>query len=135
MKDLDLYHIELEQPIVGNKLLCAHKYGIYILEKGPGVWKGLACTHAGTGNVNIYDGIADARGFFPEGQGRLLYKASPSVSGVWMQIEAGYNHGLTMIINGDISPIAPFLSITWLPAELQERNVAKEAENAKPKRK
>lgn len=134
MKELNLFQIELETPPIGNKILCAHQYGIYILEVGPCIWRGLACTHAGSGSVDIYDGVADARGFFPEGQGRLLYKASPSVMGMWM-LDAGCRHGLTMIVNGDISPVAPFVSITWLPYKPQERRIVKDAKDVEPKRK
>lgn len=131
MKELPFFKIELPQPPLGNKILCAHQYGIYVLETGPCIWRGLACTHAGTGSVDIYDGIADARGFFPDGKGRLLYKATPSVMGMWM-FDAGCHDGLTMIIGGDISPVSPFLSVTWLPHRPQERRIIQDnKENAK----
>ena len=100
------------------------------MQRGAALWRGISCTHAGSGVVAIYDGIPNDKGFFPDEpiakidengvhiledyDGRLLHYANPSVMGMWMY-DAGCLYGLSILIRGEHSAVTPVLSVTWLP--------------------
>jgi hypothetical protein len=133
-RELVLREINLPTPPIGNKILCVHKHGIYVLEKGPTIWRALANTHVGTGGVAVYDGVPDKNGFFNDvdideadpayatSNGRLLFYANPSVMGMWM-LDGGCLHGLTLITAGDCEAVAPFVTITWLPQPVPKQRI------------
>jgi hypothetical protein len=130
--DLPLYHIDLAQPKAGNKIFCTQQHGIFILEKGPTIWRCMSNTHSGTGGIYIYDGVPlddpdkPGYGFFPDdniqpndprygtANGRCVFAAMPAVLGMWME-DAGLHHGLTLVMIGDNPAVAPCISICWLP--------------------
>jgi hypothetical protein len=122
-----IYRITVPQPEMGSKAWVLDQYGIYILESDTvGVLRGVACTHTGTGSIEIMDGVVDPKtGYFPDEElrrkhlhadyftcnGRRLYQAPGSAMGMWM-LNAGFQHGLTISATGmDVSP--PVLTITW----------------------
>ena len=58
--------IELPMPPMGGKAWLLERKGTFILETGPGTIRTIACTHAGSGQIQVFDGIPDERGFFPD---------------------------------------------------------------------
>lgn len=54
-------------PLMGGKAWLLDRKGLFILEDGPGTIRTIACTHAGSGHIKVFDGIPDERGFFPGG--------------------------------------------------------------------
>ncbi len=137
-------HVILPDPPIGSKIACFRKFGIYVLERGPGLWRALSCTHAGSGVVSIYDGIPDEQGFFEEenltaenpryGQenGRVIHYANPSIMGMWMY-DGGFQHGLTMKIAGQHEAVAPVVTLTWIPFKPSVRKPKPEAEQCTTK--
>jgi len=59
-------HIYIKEPPIGNKIHLICERGLFVLERGPTLWLGLSCTHAGSGGIVVYDGVPDEEGFFPE---------------------------------------------------------------------
>jgi hypothetical protein len=135
-REIPVHYIKLPQPPIGNKIFCTTQQGVFVLEKGPTIWRALANTHVGTGSVNVYDGIPDENGHFPDANirmddpryatsnGRLLFHANPSVMGMWM-LDGGCHHGLTVISSGE-SNVSAVLTITWLPYKKPERRIVDE---------
>jgi hypothetical protein len=129
-------HIYVPDPPIGNKVVCLRERGIFVLERGPAIWRGMCCTHAGSGGVIVVDGVPDAEGFFPEPpkvistditdpaelqkamseawgyNGREIYYAHPACMGMWM-LDAGVMHGLTIISFGEVAQSAPVITATW----------------------
>ena len=58
--------IELPLPPIGGKCWLLDRKGLFVLEPGPGTLRTIACTHAGSGQMEVIDGIPDANGFFPD---------------------------------------------------------------------
>lgn len=142
--------IDLPVPLIGSKIWLLDKAGMFVLERGAGLIRTDACTHAGAGTVLMFDGIPDERGFFDEHKpipetdmaelvrnmlradasldeerartrikksafnGRVIYKANPTVMGSWM-LDGGFYHGLTIEASGGHEMVAPFASIVWMP--------------------
>ena len=133
-------HIELPTPPMGGKCLVLKKKGIFVLERGPGVLRTIACTHAGAGTLEAVDGFPDDGGFFPDEnlpepqaadfktppdylagvkgyaqrRGRALYTANPVVMGSWM-LDAGFLHGLTIRVTGGHESALAIASVVWMP--------------------
>jgi hypothetical protein len=59
-------HIDLPTPPMGGKCWVLKSKGLFVLERGPGVLRTIACTHAGAGALEAIDGIPDENGFFPD---------------------------------------------------------------------
>jgi hypothetical protein len=135
-------HIDLPTPPLGGKCYLLKSKGIFVLERGPGVLRTIACTHAGAGALEAIDGVPDDGGFFPDQEmpdptdraadyptpdrwvsackayacrhGRPLYSASPTVMGSWM-LDAGFLHGLTIRAAGGHEAAFCIASIVWMP--------------------
>lgn len=117
-------HVELPAPPMGGKCWLLEDKGIYVLERGPGTLRTDACTHAGAGQLIIYDGVPDENGYFGTEEmsesdpgywsrnGRPIYKANPVVMGSWM-LDAGFYHGLTIKATGG-ERAAAIASIVWV---------------------
>lgn len=58
--------IEVRTPLMGGKCWLLERKGLFVLEQGPGTVRTLAVTHAGSGNLEVIDGIPNADGFFPD---------------------------------------------------------------------
>lgn len=122
--------VTLSYPTIGSKCWLLQKKGIYVLERGPGVLRGIACTHAGSGTLSVIDGLPDEHGFFHEQEelaatqgfspetsefnGRVLFHANPAVMGMWM-LDGGFKYGLTLIAEGGTEAAAVIATFTWLP--------------------
>jgi hypothetical protein len=59
-------HIDLPTPPMGGKCWVLRSKGLFVLERGPGVLRTIACTHAGAGALEAIDGVPDDNGFFPD---------------------------------------------------------------------
>lgn len=62
----DIKIIDLPIPKIGSKIWLLQTAGIFSLERGPGVIRTNACTHAGAGSLTMYDGIPDDTGNFDD---------------------------------------------------------------------
>ncbi len=129
-------HIYIPQPPIGNKIHLILQRGLFVLERGEGVWLGMSCTHAGSGGVVVYDGVPNDDGFFPEPparpmdtappeewleyykamgcyNGRPLSYAHPASMGMHI-FSGGFWHGLTVKAVGEMEATASILTFTWL---------------------
>ena len=111
----------LAMPPLGGKCWLLEGKGQFLLERGPGTLRTIACTHAGSGTMLLFDGVPGEDGLFPQEQepgpnadGRLLYKANPAVMGSWM-LDAGFQHGLTVRATGGQPGTPAIASIVWVP--------------------
>ena len=130
--------VKLKDPPIGNKMHLIMHHGIYVLEESPCMVRAVACTHAGSGGVIIYDGVPDEHGYFPADtpmsvlvpenpteeelaaalelyynrNGRPVYYANPAVMGMWM-FDGGLMHGFTLVSLSDAQTSAPIITITW----------------------
>lgn len=110
-------------PPIGGKAWVLDTKGIFVLETGPGTLRTVACTHIGSGQLSIHNGVPDEEGNFPpqpnsddinEFPGRTLFRANPVVMGSWM-MDAGFMNGLTVRCSGGSVHTAPVMTIVWLP--------------------
>lgn len=121
--------ITLPTPRLGGKCWVIQEPGLFVLEEGEGAFGTLACTHAGSGGVIIYDGVPDEFGNFPEFKGeenspewfvrpgREIYRAFPVVMGSWW-INGGFYHGLTVSHRGESVHTTPMIgSLVWNAAK------------------
>jgi len=118
--------IILPRPRMGGKIWLLDEQGVFILEEGEGIIRTIACTHAGTGTLQVFDGVPDENGFFPDEDlpetdpkyeqrnGRPIYRATPTVMGSWMQ-DGGFYHGLTVFHTGGHENAGCCASIVWMP--------------------
>jgi len=118
--------ILIETPPFGGKAWLLDSKGLFVLEEGPGMLVTIACTHAGSGSFEVYDGIPDEKGYFPEidedateleravAPGRIFFRMHPVVMGSWM-LNAGFRHGLTMRAVGGHETVAGIATIVWQP--------------------
>lgn len=132
--------LSIAKPPIGNKCFLVKERGMFVLESGPGSIRAMACTHAGSGGIVIYDGIPDKNGMFedhpPEElfkvdlyaseeerakallswsqnkNGKEIYYAHPAVLGMW-QIDGGCQHGITLISSGELSNAPPIITVVW----------------------
>jgi len=125
-------NIDLPVPSIGGKCWLLNAKGIFVLERGPGTLRTIACTHAGSGALLAIDGIPNEDGFFdgadPDRRpdqmpvdiesaafnGRAFYYANPTVMGSWM-LDAGFEFGLTVCALGGNASTTAFASIVWAP--------------------
>lgn len=170
--------IPLPEPSIGAKAFLVERKGLFVFEVGPGMIRGVACAHAGSGALTIYDGLPDGHGFFPNPghppipaggeyeeswpcrqcsgvacpmcrgsnlnpsdpskpcpitthcescrgtgvepaywmrNGRRLYQATQAAMGMWM-LDAGFEHGLTVLTAGGTESVNPFGTLTWMAA-------------------
>lgn len=120
--------IPLRQPIMGGKAWVIEESGLFVLERGGGVLRTVACTHAGSGSCEAADGVPDENGFFQiysphkppaecepgkPGWGRRLFRGSPVVMGSWM-LDAGFSDGLTFRYGGGTDGVAMIATIVWM---------------------
>ena len=61
-------YVDLPTPALGGKAWLLQAKGTFVLERGPGVLRTIACTHAGAGTVEAIDGLPSEAGFFPDQQ-------------------------------------------------------------------
>lgn len=113
----------LPTPSIGGKIWVLERKGQFLLEAGPGMLQGIACTNAGSGTIQILDGIPGDNGEFSWseieipgyfGNGKQIYKANPVVMGMW-QLMAGFIHGLTVRHFGGQSGTPMVASLVWMP--------------------
>lgn len=148
VKDLPIY-VNLPEPPIGNKIFLIRERGMYVLEQGPTLFRAMACTHAGSGGLAVYDGIPDKEGFFPDKKpvwelpenptpeqleeaekkarefewafnGREVYYAHPACMGMWM-LDGGLQHGLTIVSSGLHIGTSPVVSITWMKSKVRQK--------------
>lgn len=124
--------ISIAKPKMGSKGFLLDNWGVYVLEQGPGVLRGLACTHAGSGTLQIIDGIPNDDGFFPDesilskghleplynqANGRPIFQSPGSVMGMW-HLNIGLHHGLTVCAIGGNDTATPVVTLIWDPIHI-----------------
>lgn len=107
---------------IGGKPFLLRASGMFVLEEGPGMLQVCNITHAGSGELDIWDGVPSDNGMFedehlPETDpkfgrhnGRKIMQFSPVYMGAWM-MNAGFEHGLTIRASG-LNP--PFITFVWV---------------------
>jgi hypothetical protein len=107
---------DLPLPPLGGKIWLLDRKGQFLLERGPGTLRTVACTAAGSGTLLILDGIPDENGEIPtkDESWRQLLKANPVVMGSWM-LDGGFTKGLTVRHYGGQDGVPGVASIVWLP--------------------
>ncbi len=112
-------YIDLPAPPMGGKCYLLADKGMFVLQRGGGVLRTIACTHAGSGSIIAYDGLPDERGFMDE-TARQMYRANPAVMGSWM-LDAGFVHGLTILASGGTESASAIASIVYLGHDKPKR--------------
>jgi hypothetical protein len=126
-----LVEVNLPMPPMGGKCWLLEEKGIFVLQRGPGTLRTIACTHAGSGSLVAIDGVPDENGFF-EGRevnareslmptdptrgaynGRPFYRANPVVMGSWM-LDGGFEYGLTLLAIGGAESALCIATIVWV---------------------
>jgi hypothetical protein len=133
-------YIDIPAPPMGGCCYLLEAKGLFVLHTGPGTLRTIACTHGGSGAIEVLDGIPDDNGFFPDEaltepqaidfaapsdyfdarnayhsrRGRALYRANPVVMGSWM-LDSGFIHGLTIRAQGGSTSACAIASIVWMP--------------------
>ncbi len=69
--------IQVREPEIGSKGFLIEKDGLFVLSTGPGLLRGIACTHAGSGMLVVHDGVPTSNGFF-ENRGHRQMAAGSS---------------------------------------------------------
>lgn len=120
-KTLTIYKPDVPKPEIGSKGFLVDKKGIFELEVGPCVLRGIACTHSGSGVFEIYDGYGASVGVFfpkvnsaPKGapNGRRVFFSGASQLGMWT-LSVGMHHGLTVVAHGGTDGIPTVATIVW----------------------
>lgn len=124
---LPVYEVKLPKPPIGNKIFYTHEVGMFLLERGPAVWRCMSNTHIGSGVITVVDGVPDDNGFFPDqdvhftdveryakANGKIIFQSNPAVMGMWMEDGFCWN-GLTIILRGEHKAVMPCVSVCWLP--------------------
>jgi hypothetical protein len=106
-------------PPQGGKIWLLERKGVFLLERGPGTLRTIACTGAGSGTLMLIDGVPEENGEVPLSEGgeplwRTLYKAHPPVMGSWM-LDGGFLRGLTLVNVGGQPTTSVLASIVWTP--------------------
>ena len=118
--------IIIPKPKTGASGWLLDRKGGFILHEGFVVFRGLACTHAGSGTLEIIDGIPDEHGFFPDSDilgdirhprygcanGRVIYKSPASVMGMWT-LNVGLHHGLCVFASGPSDSVGTVATFIW----------------------
>ena len=76
-------HIPL--PSIGGKCWLLEAKGTFVLERGPGTIRTLAVTHAGSGHIEVIDGVPNERGFFSD---QDMVMPEPFTTEEWKAAEA-----------------------------------------------
>jgi hypothetical protein len=74
--------VQVREPEIGAKGFLIDSLGLFVLESGPGLLRGMACTHAGSGVLLAYDGLPNGTGFF-ENRNRSPMAAGTQPGDVW----------------------------------------------------
>jgi hypothetical protein len=77
--------IQVPEPTIGNKVVLIKDRGIFVLETGPSSLRAMACTHAGSGGVVIYDGVPDEQGQFEGSDAKAPEHLDDSIYDDWIQ--------------------------------------------------
>jgi hypothetical protein len=103
-------------PQLGGKSWLMERKGQFVLERGPGTLRTIACKGAGSGTLLAIDGVPDENGEIPQGQGlwRQLFKSNPVVMGSWM-LDAGFQQGLTIRHYGGQEATPAIATLVWVP--------------------
>lgn len=106
----------LPMPPIGGKIWLLEQKGQFLLERGPGTIRTVACTSAGSGTLLLIDGVPDENGEIPTDpeNWRQLLKANPVVMGSWM-LDGGFTRGLTVRHYGGQAGVPAMASIVWVP--------------------
>jgi hypothetical protein len=112
----------IPMPPQGGKCWVLERKGQFVLERGPGTLRTIACTSSGSGTLLAIDGIPDENGEIPadDGHWRQLFKANPVVMGSWM-LDAGFVRGLTIRQYGGQEGTPPIASLVWVPYKAPSR--------------
>ena len=107
---------DIPMPAQGGKCWVLERKGQFVLERGPGTLRTIACTCSGSGSLLAIDGVPDENGEIPQDEGhwRQLFKANPVVMGSWM-LDAGFQHGLTLRLYGGQDATPAIASVVWVP--------------------
>ena len=107
---------DIPMPPLGGKCWVLDRKGQFVLERGPGTLRTIACASAGSGTLLMIDGVPDESGEIPteKGSWRQLFKANPVVMGSWM-LDAGFQRGLTIRHYGGQAGTPGIASIVWVP--------------------
>ena len=113
---------DLPMPVLGGKCWVLDQKGQFVLERGPGTLRTVACTGAGSGTLLVIDGLPTEDGEIPndETHWRQLLKANPVVMGSWM-LDAGFTRGLTVRHLGGQDGTPGVASIVWVPYRSAKR--------------
>jgi hypothetical protein len=127
-KTIPLYKPEVQKPPFGSKGFLIDKKGAFLLEEGPAILKGLACTHSGSGLFEIYDARElDGSGYFPpiknqdprSPNGRRIFKSISSQLGMWT-LSIGLHHGLLVLAYGGTEGIPTVATLIWDSAPVKK---------------
>lgn len=119
---------QVQKPPFGSKGFLVDLKGAFLLEEGPCVLRGLACTHSGSGVFEIYDAsVLTGSGYFPPlpGQdprapnGRRIFKSISSQLGMWT-LNIGLHHGLMVLAYGGTEGISTVATLIWESAPLRK---------------
>ena len=120
-KTMPFYKPEVQKPPFGSKGFLVDTKGAFLLEEGPAVLKGLACTHSGSGLFEIYDAcVLEGSGYFPplpkqdprSPNGRRIFKSISSQLGMWT-LNIGLHHGLLVLAYGGTEGIPTVATLIW----------------------
>lgn len=138
---IDIYDCtNIQTPPIGGKVFLIQRKGLFVFERGPATLRTIAIPHAGSGGLQVYDGVPNDEGLFPQEDmpefilpgdgadpsqavqneeypnrnGRLLFKQNPIVMGSWM-MDAGCIHGLSIRALGGTDGTPAMATVVWMP--------------------
>lgn len=97
---------EIPTPIIGGKAYVVESFGTFLLARGPGILRCIACTHTGGGYTTFWDDVPD-----DDIPPRPLFKMHPNIMGHFM-LDAGFNNGLIVEVGGNTA--SPFMTVVWM---------------------
>lgn len=109
LKEPDARIIEptIPDPIIGGKAWVCEASGIYLLQRGPGALRFVACTHTGSAYVRLWDSLD-----YNHGNMRQMFPLAPTILGAWNP-DAGFNDGLLCEVIGTPAPALILVWIGW----------------------
>lgn len=110
----------IPMPLLGGKAWVLDRKGQFVLEKGPGTLRTIACTAAGSGTLLAFDGVPGENGEMPADGWRLIYKANPPVMGSWM-LDGGFSKGLTVRHYGGQESTPTIATLVWVPYRAKQK--------------
>ncbi len=112
--------IKVPAPSMGGRGVGLREPGLYVLATGPGLLQSLNITNPGAGELDLIDGVPDARGWFiadaplaGSGNGRVLKHFSPTYVGQWPSM-VSFSHGLTVVMPGSEVAPPPYVTVSWI---------------------